>query len=96
MSFSGAIAFQIGPIVIRWYGHLMANVDLVGSELGYRQAKREGAAGRRHRQRRAVAILAASSARGSTKSAFNWDYYGPLSVQDRLVWEGGLAMHGRE
>ena len=41
MSSPGAIAFQIGPIVIRWYGILMATAIVVGLWLGYRQAKRD-------------------------------------------------------
>ncbi len=42
MSSPGAIAFQLGPIVIRWYGILMATAIVVGLWLGFRQAKREG------------------------------------------------------
>src|SRR5574341_712600 len=38
----GAIAFQIGPVVIRWYGILMATAIVVGLWLGHRRAKREG------------------------------------------------------
>ena len=38
----GAIAFQIGPVVIRWYGILMATAIVVGLWLGHRQARREG------------------------------------------------------
>ena len=38
----GAIAFQIGPFVIRWYGILMATSIIVGLWLAHRQAKKEG------------------------------------------------------
>ena len=42
ISSPGAIAFQIGPVVIRWYGILMATAIVVGLWIGYRQAKRDG------------------------------------------------------
>src|SRR5205814_5303928 len=38
----GAIAVQIGPVVIRWYGILMATAIVVGLGVGHRPAKREG------------------------------------------------------
>ena len=38
----GAIAFQIGPLVIRWYGILMATAIIVGLWIAHRQAKKEG------------------------------------------------------
>ena len=42
MSSPGAIAFQFGPLVIRWYGILMATSIIVALWLAHRQAKREG------------------------------------------------------
>ena len=42
MSSPGAIAFQIGPFVIRWYGILMATAIVVGLWLAHRQARKEG------------------------------------------------------
>ena len=38
----GAIAFQIGPLVVRWYGILMATAIVLGLWLGHRQARKEG------------------------------------------------------
>ena len=42
MSSPGAIAFQIGPVVVRWYGILMATSIVVGLWLGHREARKEG------------------------------------------------------
>ena len=42
MSSPGAIAFQLGPIVVRWYGILMALAIVVGLWLGHREARKEG------------------------------------------------------
>ena len=36
----GAVAFQFGPLVIRWYGILMATSIVVGLWLGHREAQR--------------------------------------------------------
>ena len=41
ISSPGAIAFQIGPVVLRWYGILMATAIVAGLWLGHRQARRD-------------------------------------------------------
>ena len=38
----GSIAFQVGPLVVRWYGILMATAIVVGLWLAHRRAKAEG------------------------------------------------------
>src|SRR4029450_1523689 len=73
MSSPGAIAFQIGPIVIRWYGILMATSIVVGLWLRYRPAQR----GRRPAERLASvgqwAILAGLVGARLYEVIFNWD-----------------------
>jgi phosphatidylglycerol:prolipoprotein diacylglycerol transferase len=94
MSSPGAIAFQIGPIVIRWYGILMATSIVVGLWLGYRQAKREGLPADDIVSVGQWAILAGLVGARVYEVVFNWDYYGRYPSKIVAVWEGGLAMHG--
>ncbi|MBW8005040.1 MAG: prolipoprotein diacylglyceryl transferase [candidate division NC10 bacterium] len=38
----GAVAIQIGPVAIRWYGLLIAPAVLIGTLLAQREARRRG------------------------------------------------------
>jgi phosphatidylglycerol:prolipoprotein diacylglycerol transferase len=90
----GAIAFQIGPIVIRWYGILMATAILVGLWLAHRQARRQGLSADDLLSAGQWAILAGLAGARLYEVAFNWDYYGQYPAKIIAVWEGGLAIHG--
>src|SRR6266850_1977902 len=90
----GAIAFQIGPLVIRWYGILMALSIVVGLWLGHRQARREGLPADDIITIGQWSILAGLLGARLYEVAFNWDYYGQFPKKILAVWEGGLAIHG--
>ena len=104
LSSPGAIAFQLGPIVvfsyqlgplvIRWYGILMATSIVVGLVLGHRQARREGLPADDIVSVGQWAILAGLVGARLCEVVFNWDYYGRYPSKIIAVWEGGLAMHG--
>jgi len=94
ISSPGAIAFQVGPIVIRWYGILMATAIVVGLWLGYRQAKRDDLPADDIISAGQWAILAGLAGARLYEVIFNWDYYGRYPSKIVAVWEGGLAMHG--
>lgn len=90
----GAVAFQIGPIVVRWYGILMATAIVVGLWLGHREAKREGLPADEIISVGQWAILAGLVGARAYEVIFNWDYYGHYPSKIVAVWEGGLAIHG--
>ncbi len=90
----GAIAIQVGPLVIRWYGVLMAAAIVVGLWLGHRQARREGLPADDIISCAQWAILAGLVGARLYEVAFNWDYYGSNPAKIIAVWEGGLAIHG--
>ena len=94
MSSPGAIAFQIGPLVIRWYGILMATAIVVGLWFGHRQARRDGLPADDIISVGQWAILAGLVGARLYEVVFNWDYYGQYPVKIIAVWEGGLAIHG--
>ncbi|RPH82386.1 MAG: prolipoprotein diacylglyceryl transferase, partial [Candidatus Rokuibacteriota bacterium] len=94
MSSPGAIAFQLGPLVIRWYGILMATSIVVGLWLAHRQARREGLPADDIITTGQWAVLAGLVGARLYEVAFNWDYYGQYPAKIFAVWEGGLAIHG--
>jgi len=90
----GAIAFQLGPLVIRWYGILMAVSIVVGLWVAHRQAVRDGLPADDLVSAGQWAVLAGLVGARLYEVAFNWDYYGRFPSKIVAVWEGGLAMHG--
>jgi phosphatidylglycerol:prolipoprotein diacylglycerol transferase len=90
----GAVAFQLGPLVIRWYGILMAMAIVVGLWIGHRQARKEGLPADDIISAGQWAILAGLIGARLYEVAFNWDYYGQYPAKILAVWEGGLAIHG--
>ena len=94
MSSPGAIAFQVGPLVVRWYGILMAAAIIIGLWLGHREARKEGLPADDFISVGQWAILAGLVGARLYEVVFNWDYYGRFPTKIIAVWEGGLAIHG--
>jgi phosphatidylglycerol:prolipoprotein diacylglycerol transferase len=90
----GAIAVQIGPLAIRWYGILMATAMLVGFWLAHRRATEEGLPADDLIRTAQWAVVAGLVGARLYEVIFNWDYYGRYPSKIIAVWEGGLAMHG--
>jgi len=90
----GAIAFELGPLQIRWYGILMATAILVGFWLAHRRALQEGLPADQLVRAAQWAVVAGLVGARLYEVAFNWDYYGRFPWKIIAVWEGGLAMHG--
>jgi phosphatidylglycerol:prolipoprotein diacylglycerol transferase len=90
----GAIAFEIGPLVVRWYGILMATSILVGFWLAHRRALEEGLPAEDLLRAAQWSVVAGLVGARLYEVAFNWDYYGRYPSKIIAVWEGGLAIHG--
>ena len=90
----GAIALEIGPITIRWYGILMATAILVGFWLAHRRALEESLPADELVRVAQWSVVAGLCGARLYEVAFNWDYYGRFPWKIIAVWEGGLAMHG--
>ncbi len=90
----GPIAFQLGPLTIRWYGILMATAMAVGLWLAYREAQRRGADPEDLLKTSELALLGGLLGARLYYVAFNWEYYGRVPLKIIAVWEGGLAIHG--
>lgn len=90
----GAIALQIGPLAIRWYGLLIATGVLLGSTLAHREAVRRGQDPDVLLNGIVLTVLTALVGARLYYVLFNWDYYGAHPGKIMAVWEGGLAIHG--
>lgn len=90
----GAIVLQIGPVVIRWYGLLIATAVVIGTLLATREARRRGQDPEEFMNTAVVAVIAAFLGARLYYVLFNWDYYGANPWKVFAVWEGGLAIHG--
>jgi len=94
MASPGAIAFELGPLTVRWYGILMATAMALGLWLAYRQARVEKLPADDVIRAAQWAIVAGLIGARAYEVAFNWDYYGRYPAKIIAVWEGGLAIHG--
>jgi phosphatidylglycerol:prolipoprotein diacylglycerol transferase len=90
----GAIAFEVGPLTIRWYGVLKAVAILVACWVADRQARRAGLPRDRILAVSLWSIIAGLVGARIYEVIFNWDYYGRHLSKIPAVWEGGLAIHG--
>ena len=90
----GAVAFQLGPLTIRWYGILMATAIGVGFWLARREAQREKLPADDILRVAQWAVIAGLVGARLYEVIFSWDYYGQYPEKIIAVWEGGLAIHG--
>lgn len=90
----GAIALQLGPLAIRWYGLLIATGVLLGTTLAHRDAVRRGQDPDKLLNAIVLTVLAALVGARLYYVLFNWEYYGTHPAKILAVWEGGLAIHG--
>lgn len=91
----GPIIFEVGPIVVRWYGLLIASAVLIGVTLSQYLAKR------RRVNPDLLADLAIWLVMGAIPGAriyyvlFEWQEYAQLPWwQSFAIWKGGIAIHG--
>jgi phosphatidylglycerol:prolipoprotein diacylglycerol transferase len=90
----GSIAFQIGPLAVRWYGLLIAAGVMLGTTLAHREALRRGEDPDKLLNLIVVVVLSALLGARLYYVLFNWAYYGTQPSKVFAIWEGGLAIHG--
>ena len=90
----GAIAIQLGPLSIRWYGLFTAAAMVVALWLLDRGSRVEGL---RTEDVMGAAVWAAVSGYIGARLyevIWSWSYYSRHLEKIPAVWEGGLAIHG--
>ncbi len=88
------IAFQIGPLTIRWYGLLISMAVLIGTFLVLKEAERQKLDQDKVLNIIILALPAAFIGARLWYVAFNWDYYSAFPADIIKIWQGGLAIHG--
>ncbi|MFM2060873.1 MAG: hypothetical protein RLZZ507_543 [Cyanobacteriota bacterium] len=90
----GPIIFELGPVVIRWYGLLIASAVLIGVSLSQYLAKR------RHVNPELISDLSIWLVIGAIPAArlyyvlFQWPEYSQHPERIIAIWQGGIAIHG--
>jgi phosphatidylglycerol:prolipoprotein diacylglycerol transferase len=90
----GPIVVKLGPIVIRWYGLLIASAVLIGVNLSQYLAKRRGL------NPDLISDLLTWLVIGSIPAAriyyvlFQWSEYAQHPERIIAIWQGGIAIHG--
>lgn len=88
------VAFNLGPLSVRWYGIIIA----VGILLGYFVAQRALVKARLHKDT-LVDIIFYSALFGFIAARiyfviFQWPYYAENPSEIIKIWHGGIAIHG--
>jgi len=90
----GAIAIEVGPLAIRWYGLLIATGVMLGTSLAHREATRRGQDPDKLLNLIILTVLSALVGARLYYVLFNLEYYLAQPLKIFAIWEGGLAIHG--
>jgi len=96
------VLFELGPLVIRWYGLMYVVAIVVGIFLTYREVKRKNLVGKKGTPLSLddvldfvlIAVPLGILFARLYYVAFTWDHYGQNPLDIFKIWEGGLAIHG--
>lgn len=90
----GPIIFEIGPIVIRWYGLLIASAVLIGVTLSQYLAKRRGVNPDLLGDLAIWLVVGAIPCARLYYVLFEWQEYASRPGDIVAIWKGGIAIHG--
>ncbi|NMF84070.1 prolipoprotein diacylglyceryl transferase [Nodosilinea sp. P-1105] len=90
----GPVAFQLGPIVIRWYGLLIASAVVIGLFLAQRLGQRRNIAPERIETLLIWLVVGALPGARLYYVLFEWDRYANRPLDALAIWQGGIAIHG--
>ena len=90
----GPIIFDIGSIVVRWYGLLIALAVLIGVTLSQYLAKRRGVDPDLMGDLVIWLVVSAIPAARIYYVLFQWQEYAQRPGDIIAIWKGGIAIHG--
>jgi phosphatidylglycerol---prolipoprotein diacylglyceryl transferase len=90
----GPIILEIGPLVLRWYGLLIASAVLIGVTLSQYLAKRRGVDPDLLGDLAIWLVISAIPAARIYYVLFEWQEYAQRPEDIIAVWKGGIAIHG--
>lgn len=88
------VAFSLGPIVVRWYGILIASAVLLGTVLAMKESEKQGWDPDKFLNILIVSLPSAIIGARLYYVLFNWDYFSRNLAEIPATWHGGLAIHG--
>ena len=94
LSYIDPIAFELGPLAVRWYGVIIAVGILLGYFIAQASVQRVG-----HDKDTLVDIIFWSAIFGFVVARiyfviFQWPYYLQNPIEIPMIWHGGIAIHG--
>ncbi len=90
----GPILVKLGPIVIRWYGLLIASAVLIGVTLSQYLAKRRNVNPELLSDLSIWLVIGAIPAARIYYVIFQWAEYARHPERILAIWQGGIAIHG--
>ncbi len=90
----GPIIFEIGPIVVRWYGLLIATAVLLGVTLSQYLAKYRRVDPELLGDLAIWLVIAAIPCARIYYVLFQWQEYASRPEDIIAIWKGGIAIHG--
>lgn len=90
----GPIIFELGPIIVRWYGLLIASAVLIGVTLSQYLAKRRQIAPDLLGDLAIWMVVAAIPCARIYYVLFQWREYINNPNDIIAIWKGGIAIHG--
>ncbi len=90
----GPILFEIGPIVVRWYGFLIASAVLIGVTLSQYLAKRRQINPDFIADAALWIVISAILGARIYYVLFQWQEYAQNPQDIIAIWKGGIAIHG--
>lgn len=88
------VAFELGPLSVRWYGILIGLGIVVAYLLAVREGKRRGIQEETFMDLLIWAIPLAILGARLYYVIFQWEYYDKNPGDIFAIWKGGLAIHG--
>ncbi|MEL6441230.1 MAG: prolipoprotein diacylglyceryl transferase [Cyanobacteria bacterium J06621_8] len=91
----GPVIFELGPIVFRWYGLLIATAVLLGVTLSQYLAKKRQVDPELLGDLAIWLVISAIPCARLYYVLFEWQAYAQRSFWDVIaIWQGGIAIHG--
>ncbi|MGV0026446.1 prolipoprotein diacylglyceryl transferase [Phormidesmis priestleyi] len=90
----GPILFEWGPIVLRWYGLLIASAVLIGVNLSQTLATKRQVDPELLSDLAVWLVVAAIPSARLYYVLFEWQQYAQHPEKIVAIWEGGIAIHG--
>lgn len=88
------VAFEIGPLAVRWYGILIGTGVIIAFILALREGKKRGFDEELFYDLIIFGVPAGIIGARLYYVLFSWEVYADNPISALYIWQGGLAIHG--